>query len=128
MALKMPLKQVGFCFLLIICLPDFAKAEYRVFELEITTFSEEPKNETPALANTTASSTKKAAPDEIDKKIVISNLDPKQYRGYNTVKPSQKIRYISTWRCPGRTNDKDYCPNPKVKTDIVSAAAPLETK
>ncbi len=118
----------AFSFLFIFCFPFLAKAEYRVFELEITTFADEPQNDSPARASASATPTKKASPEIVDKKIVISNLDPDQYRGYHTVKPGQKIRYISTWRCPGRTDYKDYCPNPKVKTDTVSAAAPLETK
>ncbi len=119
---------INFSFLLIFGFTSIAKAEYRVFELEITTFADEPKGESPAAAIKAEAPAKKPAPEVVDKKTVISNLDPEQYRGYHTVKPNQKIRYLSTWRCPGRTDYRDYCPNPKVKTATVSAAAPLETK
>ncbi|MBL7555609.1 MAG: hypothetical protein JNM24_07285 [Bdellovibrionaceae bacterium] len=82
-------------------------AEYRVFELEITAYEEA---------------------EEIGKRVVVSTLDPEQYRGYHSVQPNEKIRYISTWRCRGRTAGKDYCPNPKAKTDAEEPAIPSENK
>jgi hypothetical protein len=85
-------------------------AEYRVFELEIATFSTEDPTAEP------------------EKKTLLSTLDPEQYRGYHTIEANQQIRYISTWRCPGRTANKDYCPNPKVKTDDLAATVPSENK
>ena len=94
-----------------------AWAEYRVFELEITAYDD---------SNPPADPTK--PPEELSKTVVLSTLDPEQYRGYHTVKPNEKVRYIATWRCQGRTSNKDYCPNPKVKTDDVSAAVPSENK
>lgn len=98
-----------------------ALAEYRVFELEITAYSEVdptiPSGQTPL-----------SPPEELGKRVELSTLDPEQYRGYHTVKPNEHVRYIATWRCPGRTANKDYCPNPKVKTEETSAAVPSENK
>lgn len=114
------------CFLFLISLSVYLLgtskvwAEYRVFELEVTTFADTlpvPQATIPL-----------AVPAEVNKTIIISNLDPDQYRGYHTINANQRIRYISTWRCPGRTANKDYCPNPKVKTEDVLAAVPLENK
>lgn len=101
--------------------PNVCLAEYRVFELEIITYAENTNLDQPA-------NTDNKNQEELDKKTVLSNLDPQQYRGYNTILPNQKIRYISTWKCPGRTANKDYCPNPKVKTDELASSTPLETK
>ncbi len=98
-----------FIFLLVSCI---SSAEYRVFELEITSYAQESA----------------PAPEEIGKRVVLSTLDPEQYRGYHTVQPNEKVRYISTWRCKGRTTGKDYCPNPKAKTEPEVASAPSENK
>ncbi|MBL7545806.1 MAG: hypothetical protein JNL11_18460 [Bdellovibrionaceae bacterium] len=97
-------------------------AEYRVFELEITTYSEADKSIDPTL------SVQSTPPEEIGQRIVISTLDPEQYRGYHTVQPNEHVRYIATWRCRGRTSYKDYCPNPKVKTEASVAPVTLENK
>lgn len=69
-----------------------------------------------------------STPEETGKRTILSTLDPEQYRGYHTIQPNEKIRYISTWRCKGRTTGKDYCPNPKAKTEGEVAAAPSENK
>lgn len=99
---------------------SFARAEYRVFELEITAY------EQPDPAAPSADPAK--LPVELGKRVVTSTLDPQQYRGYFTVQPNEQIRYIATWKCKGRTGNKDYCPNPKVKTESEVAAVPSENK
>ena len=115
---------------LFLCLlfSQLAFSEYRVFELEITTYAEEEKPDPSAVTTATQAQDTKKIPEAIDSKIVISNLDPEQYRGYYNVQKNQNVRYISTWKCPGRTANKDYCPNPKVKTEDISSAVPLENK
>lgn len=118
--------MVWFIFLFLIFHTKTSMAEYRVFELEITTYAEEEKAEDGATLFQSAKIKKPL--EEIEKKYIISNLDPEQYRGFYIIRPNQRIRYVNTWRCPGRTSNKDYCPNPKVKTEDISAAAPLETK
>lgn len=113
-----------FVFMFVITPPIWA--EYRVFELEITTYASEDPASTPAPAS--VPDVKTPPPEEIGKRVVLSTLDPEQYRGYHIVQANEKIRYISTWRCPGRTAGKDYCPNPKAKTEGEVAAAPSENK
>jgi hypothetical protein len=68
-----------------------ARAEYRAFELVIT--------------DSTSG----------QERVVLSTLDPNQYRGYYPVKPSEKVTYRQTWRCKGNTSDyKAICPKPEV--------------
>lgn len=70
-------------------------AEYRVFLLKI----EKPQADA------------KLPPDV---RLVQSTLDHLQYPFYYSVAPNEKISYIATWRCRGRTSDfKEYCPNPR---------------
>ena len=65
-----------------------AHAEYRVFQLQITSADGNVKSFT-------------------------STLDPDQYRGYHPVRADQKISYIETWKCKGRTGDHlPTCENP----------------
>ena len=99
------------------------QAEYRVFELEITTYSE---TEPPADGQPATLSA--PPPEELGKRTVLSTLDPEQYRGYNIVNPNERVRYIATWRCKGRTSNKDFCPNPKVKTEGQPVAVSSEIK
>lgn len=99
--------MLRYFFIFSLLIGQSVRAEYRVFELEITAFE---------------------ATEEVGKRVVLSTLDPQQYRGYHTIQPNEKIRYISTWRCPGRTSSKDYCPNPKAKTEEEGPAATSETK
>lgn len=102
--------MLRYFFAFFLLLNQSVQAEYRVFELEITAYEQaEP-------------------PAEIGKRVVVSTLDPQQYRGYHIVQPNEKIRYISTWRCRGRTSGKDYCPNPKAKTEATDTAIPSENK
>lgn len=99
------------------------QAEYRVFELEITTYAQ---NDLPEDGQSTTAPA--PSPEELGKRTVLSTLDPEQYRGYHTVHPFEQVRYIATWRCKGRTSNKDYCPNPKVKTEAEPVAVPSENK
>lgn len=116
--------MIRYFFVTFLLLNFVSRAEYRVFELEITTYAEDKTEEVPVLGP----DGNKVPPEELGNTVVISNLDPQQYRYYHTVLPNQRVRYVSTWRCFGRTDNKDYCPNPKVKTEDVSSATPLETK
>lgn len=108
-----------FILIVFIFIPSL-RAEYRVFELEITSYAPAAPE---AVKNSPAQ-----PPEEIGKRVVLSTLDPQQYRGYYTVQPNEQIRYIATWKCSGRTASKDYCPNPKVKTDGADVSVSLESK
>lgn len=80
--------------LLVVGLGSSVHAEYRVFTLRIETPSTEP-----------------GQPPEV--KTFPSNLDPEQYIGYYPIGPKDRITYIDTWRCRGRTNSLEYCPSPR---------------
>lgn len=70
------------------------RAEYRVFTLHITE---------------TASG---------NVRQVESTLDPEQYTGIYPLKTGEKIQYIETWRCRGRTDHfKAHCDNPRLQRD-----------
>lgn len=61
-------------------------AEYRAFELVITD----------------------AAGKE---KVVISTLDPEQYKGYHPLNAGETITYRATWMCRGNTSGRQkVCP------------------
>jgi hypothetical protein len=78
-----------------------AQAEYRVFNLRIT------------------------SNDGTQSRELLSTLDPDQYRGYHTVRADEKIFYTNTWRCKGRTSDeRDFCPDPKRAIANVEAPIP----
>ncbi|MCE3009362.1 MAG: hypothetical protein LW875_01960 [Proteobacteria bacterium] len=68
-----------------------SSAEYRVFQLEVS-HPDRPE----------------------EKKVILSNLDPEQYVGYYNLLPGETIVYTDTWMCRGRTNGKEFCPNPKL--------------
>lgn len=77
-------------------IPISAKAEYRAFLLKITTA------------------------DPSDFRLVKSQLDPNQYPTYYPLRQGEKIQYIDTWMCRGRTNeDSEICTSPR-------ASAPAE--
>lgn len=116
---------------MIILAATLAKAEYRVFLLEITDTAAIPTaatspNEGPASSvNTTMTNSPTvsngSATPPLQKRTVQSTLDPIQYRGFYPLKPTENIRYIDTWMCRGRTDYfKPLCPNPK-------SPAPAET-
>jgi hypothetical protein len=71
-------------------IPNPALAEYRAFQLRIS---------------------QKNQPESF--RLLVSTLDPYQYPGYFIVQESEKIDYIRTWMCWGRTNDQAICPDPK---------------
>lgn len=67
-----------------------AQAEYRAFELVIT--DSESGTE----------------------KIVLSTLDPNQYRRYYAIKLTETVKYQDTWRCRGNTSwNTPICPKPE---------------
>lgn len=74
---------VAFAFL------SLAQAEYRAFELVITN----------------------AATGQ--ERVVISTLDPNQYRGYYPVGFEETVTYRSTWKCKGNTSLKPICSKPE---------------
>lgn len=83
-----------------------APAEYRVFLLKISQASEDP------------------AQPEITR-WVESNLDPEQYRRYYPVYPNEKISYVDTWRCYGRTDSfQAFCKSPRTPAESPSAEGP----
>lgn len=76
-------------------LPPYAKAEYRVFTLHIVDKS------APQAGPLT--------------RQIETTLDPQQYITYYPLKSSERISYIETWRCPGRTDFfKSHCDNPRL--------------
>lgn len=69
-----------------------AKAEYRVFILEIT------DSQSGAV------------------RTVKSTLDPDQYKTIYLLKATETIQYVDTWRCPGFTGQlKPLCPKTLVQ-------------
>lgn len=47
-------------------------------------------------------------------RTLASTLDPLQYPGYFPLQAGEKVEYVETWMCLGRTeNFKDLCPNPQ---------------
>jgi hypothetical protein len=78
-------------FVLFISLPAFA--EYRAYELVIT--------------NSVTG----------QEKVVLSSLDPDQYRGYHPLSPNEAIAYRDTWMCRGNTSEKAICPKPEKGRD-----------
>ncbi len=78
--------------LILFLFSQLTAAEYRAFELVITD---------------------KGSGKE---RVVISTLDPGQYRGYYPVAYSENVTYRGTWRCKGNTsNFKPVCPKPEGK-------------
>ena len=72
--------------------------------------------------------------DGTETKQIKSTLDPDQYRGYHTVLDTERIFYIDTWMCRGRTSEQDICPSPRElaveaaeTADPASAPAVMDT-
>ncbi len=83
------MRAFGFLILILIWNPN-AAAEYRAFELVI-------KNPTTG-----------------QERVVISTLDPRQYRHYYPMRYEEQVDYRATWKCKGNTSGhKPVCPNPK---------------
>jgi hypothetical protein len=94
------MKRLIFAFIFL--LPLSVRAEYRAFELVIT--------------DSTSG----------QERVVISSLDPLQYRHYQPVRAFEKIVYRDTWMCRGNTsNFKPVCakPEPRVQRPAPPAVA-----
>jgi hypothetical protein len=76
---------------IVLFLQSHAMAEYRAFELVI-------KNSVTG-----------------QERVVLSNLDPDQYRGYHSLELGEQISYRATWMCKGNTANKSICPKPEKK-------------
>lgn len=110
---------MGF-FLISLLLCSSANAEYRVFLLRISKIPATPPPTTAPLGtppeNTTTSTNRDPASATLDYRLVESTLDPVQYRGYYLVGADEKVEYIDTWMCKGRTDQfASLCPNPKAQ-------------
>lgn len=78
--------------LIFLLIGNSAWGEYRAFELVI-------KNPTTG-----------------QERIVISTLDPQQYRGYYPVSSEETVTYKSTWKCYGSSPHlTPICSNPKAE-------------
>ena len=71
-----------------------AHAEYRAFELVI--FNQTTGQE----------------------RVLISTLDPKQFRAYHPVKYDETVTYHATWMCRGNTAGKTICARPEGKAPM----------
>jgi hypothetical protein len=77
---------------LLLALIPAAHAEYRAFELVITN------------------------PTSGQEHVMISTLDPNQFRRYYPVKSDESVAYRATWMCRGNTSAyKAVCPKPEKK-------------
>ena len=81
-------------FLVAFLVPTFmlsvVQAEYRAFLLRIE------KLDNPAISHE-----------------FLSTLDPFQYVGYFPIQADERILYVKTWMCKGRTDNRPICPNPQ---------------
>lgn len=77
-----------------------AQAEYRAFELVITN----------------------AATGQ--ERVVVSTLDPNQYRVFYPVAIEEKVTYRATWRCKGNTSLKPVCGKPDLGPGLKTPASP----
>ncbi len=76
--------------MLIFATTGLAHAEYRAFELVITN---------------------SATGQE---RVLVSNLDPRQYRRYYPIKITETVLYRDTWMCRGNTSHfQAICPKPE---------------
>lgn len=76
--------------LLLVSWMPSARAEYRAFELVI-------KNPTTG-----------------QERVVVSTLDPRQYRHYYPMRYEEQVSYRATWKCRGNTSGhKPVCPKPE---------------
>lgn len=80
-------------------LPQGASAEYRAFELKISKKLPDGKLDPQAY------------------RLVLSTLDPFQYAGYYIVRDNEVVQYTRTWMCPGRTDERPLCPDPKLTAE-----------
>lgn len=96
-------------FILLTCFQaSIARAEYRVFLLK---FSQ------PAVSP--------GQPEVF--RLLESNLDPEQYRRFYPVYPNEKISYIDTWRCYGRTDGfQAFCKSPRAPAESPEIGLPQD--
>ncbi|HND85953.1 MAG TPA: hypothetical protein PLU50_09110 [Pseudobdellovibrionaceae bacterium] len=93
--------------LVLICSLD-ASAEYRVFRLEIR--PRQPRGQDKGTP----------APNLGGGRVVLSTLDPQQYREFYPVSPQDQVTYTRTWRCFGDTSGfQALCPDPRPKGNSV---------
>lgn len=58
-------------------------------------------------------------------KQILSTLDPDQYRTVYPLNPDEKITYVQTWRCWGRTDGfTPICPKPDKKPASAPSQSP----
>ncbi len=111
-------KLMGF-FLTTMLFTYSAQAEYRVFLLRISKIPTSPPIPSSPENNSDTNSTttgRSPAAAPLDFRLVESTLDPVQYRGYYLVGSDEKVEYIDTWMCKGRTDQfASLCPNPKAQ-------------
>lgn len=100
-----------FCAVLFFASLERAAAEYRVFLLKI-----EKAPTAPPSPGTSPAPTDETSAPRI--RYVESNLDPWQYRGYYPVADDETITYVDTWRCRGRTDNREFCPNPRAPASV----------
>lgn len=87
--------QIFIALIMAIFFTNSVHAEYRVFTLHI----ENNKNQTVRQVETT--------------------LDPEQFIDFYPLKPDEKISYVETWRCQGRTDFfKPHCDNPRLNISL----------
>lgn len=82
-----------------------ALAEYRAFELRIEKIDN---------------------PDE--HRVIISNLDPLQYRGFYVVQHDERVYYTKTWMCHGRTGSfRKICDPPAARDPVTEESTATES-
>ena len=96
--------------LFLIVMSVAAHAEYRVFLLKI---SKTPPPPAPGAPPPALGPDGNPIPLPESARFVESTLDPEQYVGYYPLEQGEKIVYVDTWRCFGRTDGKPHCPNPR---------------
>ncbi len=109
-----------FLFIITTFLSLSALAEYRVFQLKIYKEAKSNSQDTSRVPQAQPGVPSQGQPADLPQeegvKIFLSNMDPQQYVGYYPLEKDEKIKYIATWMCRGRTNGKDYCQDPRLKT------------
>jgi hypothetical protein len=84
--------------LLVLAFLSSAHAEYRAFELVITNVASGQE------------------------RVVVSTLDPNQYRVFYPVSLEEKVTYRATWKCKGNTSLKPVCGKPEMAPSLKTPA------
>ena len=96
------MNAIGGLIILLLLLSGEAHAEYRAFMLHLVN-----------------SKTKVV-------RQMLSTLDPDQYRTLFPIGPNEKITYVQTWRCDGRTSGlQPICEKPDKKPARLPSASGL---